>query len=363
MIPSNDLLRQYTMYKHEYDSKAIEVLQSGYYILGKEVTAFEAEFAAYVGAPHCAGVASGLDALTIALKCLNVEFGDEVILPSNTYIATVLAVSACGATPIFAEPDEYYNIDTKLIGKLITPRTKVILSVNLYGQSCDMKSLRAVCDENDLFLVEDCAQSHGSLFEEKPTPYFSDISCYSFYPSKNLGAFSDAGALVSGDEELIKKAKVIRNYGSEKRYHNEMIGMNSRLSEMQAGLLRVKLSHIDELTAQRASLAGRYLKEINNPLITLPSVRENATDVHHLFVVRTERRDDFVGYMQERDIHILIHYPIPPHLSGAYAHLGYSTGAFPIAEHYANTVATLPLFNGMTENEQTVVINAANDWR
>ncbi len=229
-IPSNDLLRQYNMFKPEYEAKALEVLGSGWYILGREVAEFEREFADFIGKKHCIGVGSGLDALTVALRTLKIGEGDEVIVPANTYIATVMAVTICGATPVFVEPDEFYNIDTTKIK--VTPRTKAILSVNLYGQSCDMRALREICDTHSLYLVEDCAQSHGSTFAGKTTPSYADISCYSFYPSKNLGAFADAGALVTDDADIDKNARILRNYGSEKRYHNEVVGMNTRLSEL-----------------------------------------------------------------------------------------------------------------------------------
>lgn len=361
-VKFNVLDRQFNMHKAEYEKKALEVLNSGWYILGKEVEEFEKEFAEYVGTKYCVGLASGLDALILAIRALGIGVGDEVIVQANTYIASVMGISMNGATPIFVDPDEYYNIDTTHIEKFITPKTKAILVVHLYGQASNMEGIAEICKKHKLYLVEDCAQSHGAMYEDKMTGAFGDIGCFSFYPSKNLGAFGDAGAITTNNEELAKKIKILRNYGSEKRYYNCVVGYNSRLDELQAGLLRVKLSHIGELNSQREYIANRYLKGITNPLIKLPEVREKATHVWHLFVVRVETRDHFMEYLKTHNIGSLIHYPIPPHLSEAYQYLKHREGDYKVAEEDAKHVLTLPLYIGMTDEEIDCVIEVINNY-
>lgn len=359
-IMPNRLDRGFEMYKEEFEKKALDVLNSGYFILGKEVSSFEEEFAAYTGAKYCVGLASGLDALWLAFRVLGVGAGDEVIVPANTYIASVMGITINDAMPVFVEPDAFYNIDVRKIREKITPKTKAILVVHLYGQACNMREVQAICKEHNLFLVEDCAQSHGAYFDGQMTGTFGDVGCFSFYPSKNLGAFGDAGAIVTNDGKIADDMKMYRNYGSRKRYYNEVVGANSRLDEMQAGLLRVRLSHMSELTTEREKLAARYLKEITNPSMILPEVTEGATHVWHQFVIRTDRREELMAYLAEQGIGTMVHYPIPPHLSEAYAYLGFQKGDFPIAEQYADSVLSLPMYNGMTEEEQTAVIEALN---
>ncbi len=359
-VAFNVLDRQFMMFQKEYEDKAIEVLRSGWYILGKEVEAFENEFASYIGSKHTVGLASGLDALILAFRALGIGEGDEVIVAGNAYIACMMGISMNNAVPVFCEPDDYYNIDVEKITKLITPRTKAILAVHLYGQPCDMVGLKKICEDNKLYLVEDCAQSHGSTFDGIKTGRFSDIACFSFYPSKNLGAFGDAGAIVTDDQVLANKIKVLRNYGSEKRYYNEVVGYNSRLDEMQAGLLRVKLKYLDALNKERIAIANRYLNEIVNPKIILPKIKDKAVPIWHLFVVRVNDRDGFVKHLNDKEIGSVIHYPIPPHLSEAYAYLGYKKGDYPITEGYANSVVSIPIYNGMTTIEIDYVIDALN---
>lgn len=359
-VNSNVLDRQFFMYQNEYEEKAINVLRNGWYILGNEVSEFEKEFANYVGADHCVGLASGLDALWIAFRLLDIKEGDEVIVQSNTYIASVMGITMNGAIPIFVEPDEYHNINVNKIEEKITNKTKAILVVHLYGQATEMAKVRELCDKHNLYLVEDCAQSHGAKFNGKMTGTFGDIGCFSFYPSKNLGCFGDGGAIVTNNTELAQKFRVFRNYGSEKRYHNMVVGTNSRLDELQAGLLRVKLSHLDELNSEREKIALNYLKGIKNPYVKLPKIKENCTSVWHLFVIETDYREKLVECLNKNNIGTIIHYPIPPHLSEAYEYLGYKEGDFPIAEHMANIVLTLPLYNGMTEEEQAYVIDIIN---
>ena len=364
MIMPNNLGRQYSLHADEYKKKACEILDSGWYILGKEVSAFEEEWAKYIGAKYCVGLASGLDALWISFRLLNIGAGDEVIVCANAYIACVMGITMNGATPIFVEPDQYDNIDAEKIEEAITDKTKAILAVHLYGQSCDMTKIMYLANKYNLRVVEDCAQSHGNHWNGKTVGTFGDIGCFSFYPSKGCGAFGDAGAIVTDNEELAKLFRVFRNYGSEKRYHNMMVGSNSRLDELQAGLLRVKLKHLEEFNEERCGIADRYNKEISNPLIQKPLIRPGADSTWHQYVVHVPvYRNALMEYLKEREIGTLIHYPIPPHLSEAYAYLGHKEGDFPIAEKCADEVLSLPMYNGMTFDEQSEVISAINEFR
>ncbi|MBR0496338.1 MAG: DegT/DnrJ/EryC1/StrS family aminotransferase [Treponema sp.] len=361
-IMPNRLDRGFFMYQKEFEQKAIEVLRSGWYILGNEVKQFETEFAAYTGSKHCVGLASGLDALWIAFRVLGIGKGDEVIVQGNTYIASVMGITINGATPIFVEPDEYFNMDVSKIEEKITPKTKAILVVHLYGQASNMKPITDLCKKYNLRLVEDCAQSHGACFDGRMTGTFGDIGCFSFYPSKNLGAFGDAGAITTDNAELAEKIRIFRNYGSEKRYHNKVVGANSRLDEMQAGLLRVRLTHLDELAAEKKRICERYLRELYNDKIMLPETRAGATHIWHQFVIRSKQRDELMKYLDAKGIGTIIHYPIPPHLSEAYSYLGMKEGSLPVTEKYAKEVLSIPLYNGMTEDEQTRVIEAINTF-
>ena len=362
MILPNNLGRQFSLNASEYEAKAVEVLRSGWYILGQEVSAFEEEWASYIGSKYCVGLASGLDALWMSFRLLDIKEGDEVIVCANAYIACVMGITINGATPVFVEPDEYDNIDADAIETVITDKTKAILAVHLYGQACDMTKIMDIAKKYDLKVVEDCAQSHGNHWNGKTVGTFGDVGCFSFYPSKGCGAFGDAGCIVTDNEELASKFKVYRNYGSEKRYHNQVVGTNSRLDEMQAGLLRVKMKHLDEFNAERCDIADRYLKEIKNPLIRMPKIRPGADSTWHQFVVHCDRRDELKEYLEKRDIGTLIHYPIPPHLSEAYKYLGKKRGDYPITEKYADEVLSLPMYNGMTEEEIQTVIDAINQF-
>ncbi|MBQ6853181.1 MAG: DegT/DnrJ/EryC1/StrS family aminotransferase [Peptococcaceae bacterium] len=362
-IPANRLDRGFYQYQDEFEAKALEVLRSGWYVLGKEVAEFEKEFAAYCGAKYCVGLASGLDALWIAFRVLGIGEGDEVIVQGNTYIASVMGITINGATPVFVEPDAFYNIDVTKIEEKITERTKAILVVHLYGQASNMTEIMRLAEKYNLRVVEDCAQSHGAKWNGQMTGTFGDVGCFSFYPSKNLGAFGDGGAVVINDEVLDKKFRVFRNYGSEKRYHNMIIGANSRLDEMQAALLRVRLAHLDEINAERADIAAAYTAAINNEKVLLPQIRTGASSVFHQYVVRTDDRDKFMNYLQDRGIGTIIHYPIPPHLAEAYQYLGYEKGAYPITEVYADTVLSLPMYTGMTQEEIEYVIDVINEYK
>lgn len=348
-------------YQGEFEKKAMDVLRSGWYVLGNEVSQFEKEFAEYVGSKHCLGLASGLDALWIAFRVLGIGKGDEVIVQGNTYIASVMGVTINGATPVFVEPDEFFSIDADRIEERINEKTKAILVVHLYGQSADMSKIMQIARKYNLRVVEDCAQSHGALYDGKMTGTFGDIGCFSFYPSKNLGAFGDAGAIVTNDAKLAEDVRVFRNYGSEKRYYNKVVGTNSRLDEIQAGLLRVRLSHLEELNEERKILCNKYFQEINNKKIILPKTREKTSSVWHQFVIRCSKRKELIMYLNNKGIGTIIHYPIPPHLSEAYQYLNLKEGDLPITEKYAKEVLSIPLYNGMKE-EQKIVIDALNKF-
>ena len=267
MIPFNILEPLFRKHAYEYEEAALRVLRSGWYIMGPELEAFEAEFCEYVGSRNCVGVNSGLDALTLGLKALGIGSGDEVIVQANTYIATVLAITANSATPVFVEPDEYHGLDPQMFEKAITKRTKAIMVVHLYGQPCDMRSITAITNKAGIPLIEDCAQSHGATFAGKMTGTFGIMGCFSFYPTKNLGAFGDAGAVVTDDKILAERIRVLRNYGSKIKYKNEIEGVNSRLDEIQAALLRVRLNHLEEILTEREAIAKQYLEGLRNPLI------------------------------------------------------------------------------------------------
>ena len=361
-VPFNVLDKQFFKYQEEYEKKAIEVLRSGWYILGKEVETFEKEYAENLKIKNVIGVDNGLNALVLAFRALGIKKGDEVIVQANTYIATIMGITMNGATPIFIEPNEYYNIDSNKIEEKITAKTKAICVVHLYGQATEMDKILEICKKYNLKLVEDCAQAHGAEYLNKKVGTFG-IGCFSFYPSKNLGCFGDGGAISTEDDKLNNEFKILRNYGSEKRYYNKVVGYNSRLDEIQAGLLRVKLKHLTELTEERERIATKYLKEIKNPLILLPKVKKNCTHVWHLFVIRVEKRDQFQKYLEKNGIGSVIHYPIPPHLSEAYKYLGYKKGDFPITEKYAETVLSLPLYNGMKDEEINYVIEKINNYK
>lgn len=362
-IPFNTLAPLYQKHKEEYDEAALRVLSSGWYVLGREVEVFEKQFAAYIGCSCCVGLNSGLDALIIALRALGIGPGDEVAVQANTYIATVLAITENGATPVFVEPDEYYGLDPERLEEAITPRTKVILPVHLYGQPCNMDDITTIANKYGIPIVEDCAQSHGASWKERITGTFGRIGCFSFFPTKNLGAFGDAGAIVTDDPALAEKVKMLRNYGSRKKYYNEVCGVNSRLDEMQAALLQVRLKHLDEILEERSCVAEYYLEHLKNPSVTLPAIRTWARHVWHLFVVEARNRDKLQLHLKERGIQAQIHYPVPPHLSEAYANLDFVEGSYPRTEQLASTVLSLPLYNGMTEEAMVFVCEGVNSFR
>lgn len=361
-IMPNRMDRGFYQHQSEYEEKALSVLRSGWYVLGKEVSSFEEEFASYIGTKYCVGLASGLDALWIAFRLLNIGPGDEVLVQGNTYIASVMGITINGATPIFIEPDEHYGMDPERIEEAITDKTKAVLVTHLYGMASRMDEIVSICKKHNLRLVEDCAQSHGACFNGKMTGSFGDIGCFSFYPSKNLGAFGDGGAITTNDSDLDLAFRTFRNYGSQKRYYNEVVGTNSRLDELQAGLLRVRLSHLNELTEEKAKIAEKYNECLSNPKIKLPSIAKGATCVWHQYVISCNERDRLIKYLDDKGVGTIIHYPIPPHLQECYKYLGYKEGDFPITEQLAKTVLSIPMYNGMTEEEQEYVIDALNKF-
>jgi dTDP-4-amino-4,6-dideoxygalactose transaminase len=356
-IPFVDLGWSYRELQAELDEATRRFFASGWYVLGKEVEAFEQEYAAYCGTKHCVGVANGLDAMNLVLRAWDIGPGDEVIVPSNTYIATWLAVSYAGATPVPVEPDAATcNLDPARIEAAITPRTRAILPVHLYGRTADMGPIMSLAARRGLKVLEDAAQAQGAVCGGKRAGALGDAAGHSFYPTKNLGAFGDAGAVTTDDPVLAEKVRCLRNYGSRRRYYNDVQGINSRLDEVQAALLRVKLKYLDRWNAERVRLADLYHQLLGPgssagavPGLTLPGVPGEAGHVWHLFTVRHPRRDALQAALAAEGIGTIIHYPVPPHLSQAYAGSGYSRGAFPCAERIAETILSLPLGPWLTD--------------
>jgi dTDP-4-amino-4,6-dideoxygalactose transaminase len=337
-----------------------EVYDKQWYVLGEQVKTFEQEYSAFNEVQHTIGVANGLDALHLALLALGVEPGDEVIVPSNTYIATWLAVSFVGGVPVPVEPNLHtYNLDPARIEAAITPRTKGIMPVHLYGQACEMGPIMALAQRHDLWVVEDNAQSQGATYQGQLTGSFGQLNGTSFYPGKNLGALGDAGAVTVNDEALARKVHTLRNYGSQQKYYNEIIGYNSRLDELQAAVLRVKLRELPSWTQQRQQVAAYYDQQLAGVGdLVLPVVAAGATHVYHLYVVRTSQREALQQHLTQAGIGTLIHYPVPPHRQQAYAHLGMPAGAFPLAEELAATCLSLPMWPGMTQAHVQEVVEA-----
>ena len=337
------------------------VFTRSWYIEGMEDEAFEKAFAAYCGTKYCIGVGNGLDALMLTLKALEVGEDDEVIIPSNTFIATALAVTYAGAKLVLVEPDiRTFNIDPVKIENAITEKTKVIMPVHLYGQTCDMDPIMDIAKKYHLKVVEDSAQAHGASYKGKKAGSFGDASGFSFYPGKNLGALGDAGAVVTSDPKIEKKVRALGNYGSDYKYHHIYQGSNSRLDEMQAAFLSAKLPLLDEMNEERRRIADRYLKEIQNDKIILPFVIEDCVPIWHIFAVRCRERDQLENYLNQKEIGTNKHYPIPIHLQECYKDLGFKQGDYPIAEEISETQLSLPMYYGMTDDEISYVIDALN---
>lgn len=339
------------------------VYTRSWYIEGEEDEAFEKAFASYCGVNHCVGCGNGLDALMLSLKALGIGAGDEVIVPSNTYIATALAVTYTGATPVLVEPNiSTYNIDSTKIEEKISNKTKAIMPVHLYGQPVDMDPVMEIARKYNLKVVEDCAQAHGATYKGKKIGSFGDAAGFSFYPGKNLGALGDAGAVVTNDKDVADKVRALGNYGSDYKYHHVYQGNNSRLDEMQAAFLIAKLPSLDKMNAERRRIADRYMYGINNPKITLPYVLEDVVPVWHIFAVRTVERDALAKHLNEAGIGTNKHYPIPMHLQGAYKDLGIKQGELPIAEEISATQLSLPMYYGMTDEQIDYVIYTINKF-
>lgn len=349
-IPFLNLSNGHQLIKAELEDTFSKVLTESWFVLGKELEAFEKEYANFSNVQYCAGVSNGLDALHLSLRALGISKGDEVLVPSNTYIATVLAVSYVGATPVLVEPRiNTYNIDPILIENAITRNTKVIMPVHLYGQACEMEAIKQIADKYGLFIIEDNAQAQGASYNDRITGSWGEVNGTSFYPGKNLGALGDAGAITTNNIDIDRKIRMLRNYGSEKKYYNEVIGYNMRLDELQAAILRVKLKRLSDWTGERRQIASWYnegLYGIGD--LILPEVANLSTHVYHLFVIRTQFRDDLQKFLNNNGIGTLIHYPIPPHLQEAYKHLNFKYSDFPIAEKIAQTSLSLPLWPGIT---------------
>jgi len=346
-IPFLDLKPQYQELQVELDAAHRRVMESGWYVLGPEVEAFEQEFAAYCGSRHCIGVGNGLEALHLVLRAWGVGPGDEVIVPSNTYIATWLAVTYAGATPVPVEPaPATFNIDPSRIAAAITPRTRAILPVHLYGQPAEMDPILELARQHGLKVLEDAAQGHGAHYKGRRTGSLGDAAGFSFYPGKNLGAYGDGGAVTTDDPELAKQLRILRNYGSQQKYYNEVPGYNSRLDELQAAFLRVKLKRLDDWNASRRQVAAWYLQALPHsfPELVLPRVPAWAESCWHLFVVQSTERENLQRSLQDKGIGTLIHYPVPPHLQQAYQELNFRQGDFPLAERMAQQVLSLPMW-------------------
>ena len=339
------------------------VFSRSWYIEGEEDKAFERAFADYCGAKYCIGVGNGLDALMLALKALDIGSGDEVIVPSNTYIATALAVTYVGAKPVFVEPKlTTFNIDPNLIEAAITKKTKAIMPVHLYGQACDMDSILSIAKKHNLKIIEDCAQAHGATYKGQKVGSFGDAAGFSFYPGKNLGALGDAGAVVTDNQEIAEKVRALGNYGSDYKYHHIYKGHNSRLDELQASFLSAKLPHLDRMNEERRRIANRYLVEIKNPAVILPTVMNESVPVWHIFAVRCKKRDELEKCLNEKGIGTNKHYPIPMHLQECYKDLGTTEGMLPIAEEISRTELSLPMYYGMTEAQIQYVIDSLNHF-
>lgn len=356
-----DLGRENAPYSVQLNEAAASVIQRGWFILGAEVEAFEQEFADYVGARFCVGVGNGLDALALALRAWGIGVGDEVIVPANTYVATWVAVTGCGATVIPVEPDSTsMNIDVESVRAAITPRTAAVLPVHLYGRPVDMQPIMDLAGEYDIRVLEDAAQAHGATVSGRKVGAIGHATAWSFYPTKNLGALGDGGAVTTDDPETASALRALRNYGTTTKYVSDRIGTNSRLDEVQAAFLRVKLPHLDQSIERRGAIARRYTEELADSALRLPEAPPESRHVWHLYVVRHPAREELRLALARRGIETVVHYPLPPHLQPAYSHLGHVRGAFPVAERIHDEVLSLPIGAYLEDDEQSVVISAVH---
>lgn len=363
-IPFLDLTPSHNLIEDQLKMAFNDTLKKSIFVLGDNVSKFENEYAQFNNTKFSVGLSNGLDALILCLKTLNIGPGDEVIVPSNTYIATVLAVSHVGATPVFAEPDEStFNITSKSISKVISNKTKAIMPVHLYGQACKMDEIMDLAVQNNLFVIEDNAQGHGATYNDKKTGSWGHLNATSFYPGKNLGALGDGGAVTTDSVQYADALRLLRNYGSSIKYHNDVIGFNNRLDELQAAFLSIKLQNLKEWTTQRQKIASWYnelLKDIGD--IVLPLVSDGSTHVYHLYVIKSERRDELQEYLKANGIGTLIHYPIPPHMQKAYIHLGYKKDDFPVAEKLSDTTLSLPMWPGLTYAQVSIISGCIKNY-
>jgi len=361
MILFNDFKTEYIYLKKEIDSAIKEVLMSGRYILGKKVENFERQFAKYLGVKYCVGVGNGLEALQIALMALGIGEGDEVITTAHSAVATTLAIKAVGAKPIFVDIDEYYHLDSSKIENKITSRTKAILPVHLYGQMVDIETIHQIAKKHSLYLIEDAAQAHGAEYKGKKAGTFGDFGCFSFYPTKNLGAFGDGGAIVTNKKELYEKCKMIRNYGQKNRYEHEIYGLNSRLDEIQAAILSVKLKHLSEFNRKRQQIAKLYFKLLKNvPQIRLPKIRNNAKHIFHLFVIEAERRDELIKFLEKNNIPTIVHYPIPIHKQKCFPE--FNNLKLPVLETKVQKILSLPIHPFLKEEDVIYIVKKIKEF-
>ncbi len=361
MIKFLDLEKINNRYREEIDSRIKNILDKGWYLQGEENEIFTKNFANFCGTKFALGVANGLDALNLIIKAYGFGKGDEIIVPANTYIATILAISENGCTPILVEPDiKTYNINPDNIEEKITPKTKAIMVVHLYGQAVQMEKIWEIAKKYNLKIIEDSAQAHGAIYQGKCTGNLGDASGFSFYPGKNLGCMGDGGAVTTNDEKLFNKIKAIANYGSDRKYHHIYKGVNSRLDEIQAAVLDVKLKHLDSDNNKRREISKYYRENIKNPKIILPETYDEKSHVWHIFAVRTKNRDEFQKYLKNKEIQTIIHYPTPPHKQGAYKE--WNDLSFPITEEIHNTILSLPISPVMTDSEVEKVVEVVNEW-
>lgn len=362
-IPFLDLAAQYQECQAELMAAAQAVMASGHYIMGPHLAAFEQQFAEYCGSQYCVGVSNGLDALHLILRGYDIGAGDEVIVPANTFIASWLAITHAGATPVPVEPDAAtYNLDVSRIEAAITPKTKAIMAVHLYGQAADMQPIMAIAHRYRLKVIEDAAQAHGAKYHGKPCGSLGDAAGFSFYPGKNLGALGDGGAITSNDAALIQRIKSLRNVGSPQKYHHTELGFNARLDELQAAFLSVKLRHLEQWNRQRQALAQRYYQGLQGLPLSLPTVPSWADPVWHLLVIRTPHRDALLAHLQQAGINCLIHYPIAPHLQPAYQSLGYQRGDFPVTEALQDEILSLPLYPQLSTDAVDFILVTLRDY-
>lgn len=361
MVVMNDFKKEYHYLKKEIDVAVISTFESGWYILGKNVAEFEKNFAGYLDAKYCIGVANGLEALQIALMALHIGKGDEVITVSNSAVATTLAITSVGATPVFVDIDEYFHLDMAKVEQAITKKTKAILPVHLFGQTVQMSKLNEIADKYNLFIIEDACQAHGATYKGKKAGSMGDIGCFSFYPTKNLGTYGDGGAIVTDDDNLYKLCKMFRNYGQTNRYEHEVAGLNSRLDEVHAAILNIKLKSLDSFVTKRNKAAGIYNEKLSNiPQIKIPKTLKDAYHAYHLYVIEAERRDELKEYLKKHEIESLIHYPIPIHKQNCYKE--YNHISLPVTEEKSKQILSLPIHPFITEAEVHTVCTAIKNF-